>query len=190
MNGLLAQFEALRLAFGRLTQREQMMVVAGGALAVLVILTGVGLLVSNAITKAERRVKIKTEGLAEIMELQGEYKARQAVQERRLRDLKSTSNVRLVKLVEDAERSSGVDIGQLNPDQSPPNADGVVESRVDLRASNLSVDRLQDFLNKLEGSPGAVVIRRLKVNKPYRKDTLNVELTVTSYTVKSNDEGK
>ncbi len=184
MSSLTNRIDALRMAFDRLTQREQMMVVAGGALAVIIILTGVGLMVSQGISKAEKRVAVKGEALTEIIHLQGEYRARQQVQSQRLRSLKSKSNVRLVKLVEDAARNAGVNIGQLSPDEGEPNADGIVESRVDLRASGLSIDRLQDFLSRLESSAGMVIVRRLRINKPYRKDTLSIEVTVTTYKVK------
>jgi hypothetical protein len=43
------------------------------------------------------------------------------------------------------------------------------------------VDRLEDFLERLDAGPGVVVVRRLQVNKPYRRDTLNIEMTVTTY---------
>ncbi len=184
MSALQIRIDTVRMAFGRLTQREQMMVVIGGALAVIIVLTGVGLMVSNGISKAERRVAVKTEALTEIIQLQGEYRARQKAQTQRLRSLKSKSNVRLVKLVEDAARNAGVNIGQLSPDEGEPNADGIIESRVDLRASGLSIDRLQDFLSRLESSAGMVIVRRLRVNRPYRKDTLSVDVTVTTYKIK------
>lgn len=184
MSALTNRIDLARMAFGRLTQREQMIVVAGGALAAIIILTGVGLMVSNGISKAERRVAVKTEALTQIIQLQGEYKAREQAQSQRLRALKSKSGVRLVKLVEDAARNAGVDIGQLSPDEGEPNDDGIIESRVDLRASDLSIDRLQDFLSRLESSAGMVIVRRLRINKPYRKETLSVDVTVTTFKIK------
>ena len=66
---------------------------------------------------------------------------------------------------EDVARQSGIEIGQLRPEDAEPTAEGIVESRVDLRASNLSVDRLQDFLERLDKAPGVVVVRRLKIAK-------------------------
>ena len=105
---------------------------------------------------------------------------REAEQRKKLADL-DKNKVRLVSLVEDVARQAGVEIGQLRPEDSEPSPEGVVESRVDLRASDISVDRLQDFLERLDKAPGVVVVRRLKVTKPYRRDTLNVEMTVTTY---------
>lgn len=185
MSVLRSRIDAVQMAFGRLTQREQMIVIGASALATLLILIGVGVGVSGAISRVERRVSVNTGILAQVLELEGEYKARQRAQDTRLRGLKGKSKVRLVKLVEDAALNAGVDIGQLSPDEGEPNDDGIVESRVDLRAQGLSIDRLQDFLSRLENSGGMVIVRRLKINKPYRKETLNIDLTVTTYRVKS-----
>ena len=173
---------AARQAFARLTQQEQFMVMAVSGGVILAILLGVGLAVSSAISSAEHRVKVKTEGLTEILRLQGEYRARKADGESRMRNL-SRSNVRLVSLVEDAARQAGVEISQLRPEEGDPSPDGIIESRVDLKTSNLSADRMQDFLSRLENAPGLVIVRRLKVTRPYRRDTVNLELTVTTFKV-------
>jgi hypothetical protein len=181
---LKANLEAARAAYSRLTQREQFIVLAAGATAVLLLLLVVGLWVASAIDSAEHRVKVKTDQLAQVVALQGEYKARETQRQARLREIGRTQT-RLVSLVEDAGRQAGVDIGQLRPEDSEPNAEGIIESRVDLRASGLSADRLQDFLTRLETAPGVVVIRRLKVTRPFRKDTVEVELTVTTFRTKA-----
>ena len=90
--------------------------------------------------------------------MQGEYKARQSERERRMREL-ARSKVRLISLVEEAARKSKVEIGQLRPETGEPNSDVVVESRVNLRATGLSVDRLKDFLERIEKSKGVVVVK-------------------------------
>lgn len=184
MKRLREQIEGVRVAFERLSQREQLLVLACAAAVGLVVVLGVGFGLSNAISKAEHRVKIKTDQLGEVLRLQGEYRARQRDREQRLREL-GRSKVRLVSVVEEAARNAGVNIGQLRPEDGEPNADGVVESRVDLRAQDLSADRLQEFLSRLEKAPGGVSIRRLQVDRPYRKDTVNVEMTIVTYQMKA-----
>lgn len=181
MNSIREKIEELRAAFARLTPREQTLVAATSAAVFLFILLGVGWMVSSAIDKAERRLQVKMEVLQEILAKEGEYRARKMAQEARVRSLRSRSNVRLVKIVEDAAKSSGVQIGQLSPEEGEPNESGIVLSRVDLRAQDLSIDRLQDFLARLEESPGLVTVERMKIDKPYRKETLNVDLTITTY---------
>jgi hypothetical protein len=172
--------EQVRAAFGRLTQREQFIVLGGGAAAVLTIFLLIGLLVSSAISKAENRVKLKTDQLTQVLQLQGEYKTRKREREAKLREL-GRSNVKLVSLVEDLARQAGVEIGQVKSEEGEPNADGIRELRADLKVSNLSADRLQKFLELIENAPGLVITRRLKVNRPFRKDTADIELTLTTY---------
>lgn len=174
----------VRVAFGRLNQREQFAVLGGGAAAVLLVFMLIGLIVANAISKTERRVQVKTDQLAQVLQLQGEYNARKREHDAKLAELRR-SNVRLISLVEEAARSAGVEIGQLRPEDGEPSPDGIIESRVDLRAQSLSADRLEKFLELVEKGPGLVVIRRLKIDRPFRKDTVDIELTVTTYKAKS-----
>jgi len=181
---LKAELDTAKAAFGRLTQREQVIVLGGAAAAVVFVLLIIGMLVSSAIDSAENRVKVKGDQLVQVMALQGEYRAREQQRQARLREI-GRGTTRLVSLVEDVARQSGVEIGQLRPEDGEPNAQGLIESSVDLRATNLSADRLQDFLSRLETSPGVVIIRRLKVTRPFRKDSVDVELTVTTYRMKT-----
>lgn len=181
MNKLLTRFRNLRAGFGRLSQQEQFIVLVSGGVATFVILVGLGWAVASAIDSAEHRVKVKTEQLSEVLRLQGEYRAKIAEKEARLLELDKSAKVRMVSMVEDIARQAGVEIGQLRPEDSEPTPDGIIESRLDLKVSNLSADRLQDFLDRLEKAPGLVVVRRLKLNRPYRRDTLDLEVTLTTY---------
>ncbi len=183
MDRLKEQIAVAREAFGRLTQREQLMVLGCAAAVVLTVFALVGMFVSGAISRAENRVKVKTDQLTQVLQLQGEYKARQQEREQKMREL-GRSNVRLVSIVEDFARQAGVEIGQLKPEDGEPNAEGIVESRVDLRVASLSADRLQKFLELIENSKDLVITRRLKVQRPYRRDTVDVELTLTTYKTK------
>ena len=116
--------------------------------------------------------------------MHGEYKVRQEQKEQQLNELRR-SKTRLVSLVEDIAKQVQVEIGQLRPEEGEPGPDGIVESRVDLRATGLSADRLQKFLDKIEKSKGLVIVRRLKIVRPYKKDVVDIELGLTTFKVKS-----
>lgn len=184
MNKLRVMIDNARAAFARLTQREQMIVAGGGAGTVLLLLSTLAWLMSSAMDKAEHRIAVKTEQLQQVLTLQGEYRSRQEERAARMREL-GGAHVRLVSLIEETARLSGIEIGQLHPEDGEPSADGIIESRVDLRAAGISADRLQDFLDRIEKSPGVVIVRRLRVNRPYSKDTVEIELTVTTYKMKA-----
>lgn len=172
--------DELQRIFSRMTKRDQMVAVVGVAGVFLVLMLGVGWAFSSAVARGEHRVEVKRRQLVEVLKLQGAYKEREKQRREDLRKL-TRSKIRLVSLVEKVARQAGVEIGQLRPEKREPNADGLVEERVDLRAAGLSVDRLQDFLTRLEGAPGVVVVDRLRVKKPYRKEELDLELTVLTY---------
>ena len=97
----------------------------------------------------------------------------------------SGSNLRLVSLAEEAAKTAGIEIGQLRPEDGEPGSDGVYESRVDLRAAGQSVDRLQEFVNLIEGGPGIIVVRHVKLTRPYNKDLAEVELSVSTFKMKA-----
>ncbi len=177
--------QAIRVSLSRLTQREQMIMVGGGLVSLCLVALIAGILVMGATSRLQHRLEVKTGQMTQVLALRSEYLARQEERAQRLRTLGS-SNVRLVSLVEDAAKQAGVEIGQmLRPEDGDAGPDGVVESRIDLRASGLSADRLQEFLNLLEAGHGIVVVRHLKVTRPYRKDVAEIELTVSTFKLKS-----
>jgi hypothetical protein len=177
-------FEPIRLAYGRLTHREQLSVIVGCIAAAVVLIMGIAFAVNSAITKAEHRVRVKTEQLKQVLSLQGEYKANKQRQGEQLRAL-GQSRVRLISLVESAAREAGVQIGQLRPEDGDPSPEGVVESRVDLRMTDLSADRMHKFLELVEGFKGIVVVKRLKLNRPYRKDVVDVEMSISTFKLRT-----
>lgn len=171
--------EEARVAFARLSQREQLMVAGTGVATVLLACTITFFSLSSAVDRAEGRVRSKSQSLAKVMQMQGEYRAKKRAQEQRLRGLRG--NVRLTKVVEDAAKSAGFQIGRLERDEGSPSSDGIVQSKVEVQASKLSIDRVQKFLSLIESAPGVVVVQRMKINKPYRKETLDIEVEVTTY---------
>ena len=50
---------------------------------------------------------------------------------------------------------------------------------------DLSADKLQEFLNLIENSPQTVFIRRLQIARPYKKDLVDVEMTIVSFKSRS-----
>lgn len=175
----------LRARFERLNEREQAIVSGGAALAMLLVLLLIGSLVSGSIASVQRRIRSKSSQLAEVVQLESEYKAREAERTQRLAELER-SNVRLVTVIEQAAQTAGFEIGQIRPEEGEPNEEGVVESRVDLRASELTINRLERFLTEIEKTRGLVIVRRLQIDKPYRKDTLDIEMTVATYKIEKS----
>jgi len=183
MNKVQELVDSVGLSLGRLTQREQFMVFGGSIGGGLLILLLSGVMLASSIGKTEHRINVKSAQLDELLALQGEYKLRQREKDQQMNQLRR-SRVRLISLVEDIARRVNVEIGQLRPEEGEPGPDGVVESRVDLRATGLSIDRLQKFLSEIENAKGIIIVRRLKVIKPFRKDIVDIELDLATYKVR------
>ncbi|MEO1174812.1 MAG: type 4a pilus biogenesis protein PilO, partial [Myxococcota bacterium] len=166
--------------FEGLNAREQTIVAVGAGVGGLLVLMLIGGVLSSSIAQVEKRIALKTGQLAEVVRLETEYKAREAERRSRLSELER-SNVNLVSTVSDAARFAGFEIGEIRPEQGPPNEEGFAESSVDLQASGLTINRLEKFLTKVEQTRGVVTLPRLEVKKPYRKETLNIKMTVATY---------
>ena len=179
------RFDGLKLAFSRLPQRDQTLIVLTSGILALVFLVGTTVGVSLTLKKVSHRLSVKLEELTEVIQLQTDYQARQDERAARMRDL-SASQVRLISVVELAAKQAGIEIGQLRPEEGQPSPEGIVESRVDLRAGGLSADRVQNFLEALEKSQGVVIVRRLRLSRPYSKDTVDLDMTITTYKLKAS----
>ena len=172
----------LEKSLERLTVRERVVLLGGVGVLGFVIAVLLVVVLHGKVSKSENAIKRLGAQFQEVVSLEGEYLAQKDAHEDKLKKLQH-SNVRLVSLVEDAAKKSEIDIGQLRPRESPVNSDGIVESEVDLRATGLSVDRLEKFLNLLEEVKGVVFIDRLKIKKPYKKDVVDIELSITTYKI-------
>lgn len=184
MSRLQQLLEPLRLRWARLTQREQVLWAVGGGSGLLVLGLLLLLVLGQAIGSKSRQNHSKRTKLQQIVAMQAQVRSQQMLAQQRQRQLQQ-SNVRLVSFVEEAARQSQVDIGQLRPDEGEVNSEGIVEARVELRAAGLSADRLADFLQRLEGQRELVFVRRLKMSRPYRRDTVDMECTVVTYKMRS-----
>lgn len=181
MNSLFAPVSA---AFARLNPREQLFAILGSIATVVLVFTIAALLVSSSLAKGERKINSWTGQLEELISLKSSYKALEKKNREQLEALKS-SRLSLVSFVEDLAKRAEVKVGRLNASEGQEAAGGIVETRVDLRATGLSADKLQEFLNLIENSPQTVFIRRLQIVRPYKKDMVDVEMTIVSFKSRS-----
>ena len=179
-----ALFAPVSAAFARLNPREQLFAILGSIATVVLVFTIAALLVSSSLAKGERKINSWTGQLEELISLKSSYKALEKKNREQLEALKS-SRLSLVSFVEDLAKRAEVKVGRLNASEGQEAAGGIVETRVDLRATGLSADKLQEFLNLIENSPQTVFIRRLQIVRPYKKDMVDVEMTIVSFKSRS-----
>ena len=183
MKALQELIDELRASFDGLPQSTQLMASASALFGLALLLVIGALLINGGAARSERRISQKTKQLKEVLALQGDYRKREAEQ-RQQRARLGRSSIRLVSVVDEAARASGVDVKEMKPRDEEADENGVVESRVELEARGMSVDRLQKFIGELVAKhPGAITIPKLKLSRPYRKDTLNLEMRVVTYKI-------
>lgn len=181
---MLNVFAPVTAAFARLNPREQLFAILGTMAAVVLVFTIGAMVTTSSLAKGERKIASWTGQLEELISLKSSYKELERKNREQLEALKS-SRLSLVSFVEDLAKRSGVQVGRLNASEGQESSDGIVESRVDLRAMGLSADKLQEFLNLIENSPQMVFIRRLQIVRPYKKDMVDVEMTIVSFKSRS-----
>lgn len=180
MTGLI---DRIRSAFDNLSSREQVMVLSMfGALFFTVI--GVGsFLIQRDLASRERRIEAKTKKLEEAAALRSNYQRRLAEQKRIASQVKRNNNVRLLSYLEKLSQQSNVSL--KNASERPGEAtgsDSVKEEAAEVKISNVSLDRLHDFLKRIEEGNQLVKVRRLRIKTRFdNPEMLDAVITVGTY---------
>lgn len=184
MKELLSQLEA---SFDNLSAREQLMVV-GMCLALFGMIVGFGgYFVSRDLTKQQRRIDAKIAKLEEIGELRSDYKRRLAEQERIAQEVRRNNGVRILSYLE--KKSTEADLTLKGASERQGEATGseaVKEEAAEVRIDNVSIDRLYDFLRRIEEGNRLVKVRRLKVKKRFDNPKM-LDAVVTVGTFKTTN---
>jgi len=169
--------------FGRLSSRERLLVGVTVLVAVLFAFTGGVLFVRGRLDKAERRVKEREAQLEQILGLESRY--RQAERERkRDKTVLASNSVQLFTLLPKVAQELGLTLNDLNERRSPLKESGIDEISVDVNLRQMSIDKLDAFLEKVEGAqPGGMVkVLKLKVKTRYdNAELLDVTMKVATY---------
>ena len=184
MKELLAQLET---AFDNLSSREQLMVV-GMCFALFAMLVGFGgYFVSRDLTRQQRRIDAKIEKLQEIGELRSDYKRRLAEQERIAQEVRRNNSVRILSYLEKMATAANLTLRGASERQGEPTGSDVVkEEAAEVRIDNVSIDRLYDFLRRVEEGNRLVKVRRLKIKKRFDNPKM-LDAVVTVGTFKTTN---
>jgi len=171
--------------FGRLSQRERVLVSLAAVCVALFFVFLVVLKVQRGISAREARIDQKTQDLAQVGKLAQGYRqvqAERAALEARLKG----PPVQLMSYVAQAGQRLGIDVNDLRPSQASAAAnDKVTEDTVEVSLPKLNVSKLGQLLQELERGPGIVKVRRLALRT--RNDDPNAvdaTLLVATYQLK------
>ena len=142
-----------------------------------------GYFVNKDLKAREKRIAAKSEKLKEIAQLRSDYKRRLAEQQRIANQVRRNNNMRLLSYLENLSEKSNLSL--KNATDRPGEATGsdqVKEEMAEVRVDNVSLDRLHDFLRRIEEGNPLVKVRRLKIKSRYdNKEMLDVSITVGTY---------
>lgn len=182
-----SQFDQLNSALDRLNPREQAMVVFL-VLAIFTMLLGFGGYFTNKqLHRRQAQISARIEKLKQVGQLQGDYKRRLAEQDRLAKTVQDNNGLQLLSYLEDAGKKAEVELKNIRERAGlPTGSDRVKEVAAEVVIKDISIDRLYDFLRRIEQGNPLVKIRKLKVKTRFdNKKRLDASITIGTYKTKS-----
>src|SRR5690606_1682377 len=114
---------------------------------------------TGALDDKEHRVREMRGVLTQIQSLEAQYKAAELAErqaEMRLR----TNNTSLFSLLQQSAQQLGLTLNDLNERKSPANESGdITEVSVEVNLKEVSIDKLNTFLEKIEGKSSSGLVK-------------------------------
>ncbi|MFH1810862.1 MAG: type II secretion system protein GspM [Pseudomonadota bacterium] len=170
-------------AFSRLSGRERLLVGVTVVAVLLFAFVGSTLLVDAHLTKAQRRLSERRTQLTQILGLEGQYRDAQRERETTKQQL-ARNNVQLFSLLPKVAGEFGLTLNDLNERRTPLKDSGIDEISVDVNLKQMSLDKLDGFLERVEqgGPAGMVKVLKIKVKTRFdNAELLDVNMKVATY---------
>lgn len=160
----LRRFRAeLEARFGRLSQRERVLVSSAGAAVVVFVVLMISAGISRSTTERQRRIEEKTRVLAQVGELADGYRRAQAERQALEARLKAQP-IPVMTHVSQTGQALGIEVGDLRPSGTPEEIEGISAESVEVSLPRIDPSRLGRFLQALEGGQGVVKVRRVRLS--------------------------
>lgn len=178
----------LRLRFEQLSARERRLVMVAGSAVLLFILFITVMSFANSANGYRRRTQDKLAKLQEVQQLAASYAqataARNAVEQQL-----TSSDVRLLTYISDKASAAGLDAPNMTPKGEVGIGDGnILESSIELTFTDVDLRKLTDFLRTVEGGPGIIKVKYLRLEPRPASDTLTAWATVATYRLKQGSQ--
>ncbi len=170
-------------AFSRLSDSEKRLVTLLALVLSAFALVGVGLLVNAQISKREKAVRLRAETLNTMEQMREPYEQASTAEKRTQSKLR-TNTTPLLSLVKEALVELALTVPDLQEKRAAVKDSDVTESSVDVNVREISVDRLQALIERLEGRRGDTAVKITKLKAKTRFDNpemLEVTMTVTTW---------
>lgn len=174
---------ALFMAIDRMSGREKRLVGITALVAIFVFFGGTYWGVNSHLESREKRVRNLQTSLSQIRALEGQYRAAEAQEKQSARRLK-TNSVSLFSVLQKSAAQLGLVLNDLNERQLPLKDGELTQVSVDVNLKQVSIDKLNSFLEKIEGrsTGGVIKITKLKVKTRHdNEELLDVSMTVATW---------
>ena len=178
-----AKENPLSLALANLSDRDRLLL---GVTTVVLFVFIVGASIfwaQGSLRKQAFVAKDREEKLQQILALEGRYLAQKASATKDSSLLEKNS-ITLSPYLEAISRELGLKLENIKPRTVAVKDTDFKQEMVDVTFKNLSVDRLNDLLEELEGAKSRGLVKVLKLNVSTRHDDktlLNVKLTIATW---------
>jgi type II secretory pathway component PulM len=171
-------------AFTRLSEREKRLVLLTAAAAFIFVVLGGSFLVSSMLDKRAKRVAMRRDEISQLDALRDQYQEAVAA-EAKSKSRITTNTASLFSLMQKSAGDVGLSLNDLNERRSPvKDAPDVTEVTVDVNLKEITVDKLDTLLEKIEGkrNDGVIKVTKLKVKTRFdHDDMLETNMTVSTW---------
>lgn len=183
-----SMLESWITSFDRLSAKEQVMVVFL-VTALLLMSFGFGsYFVNKELKRRQLQVSARSERLIEVGQLQSDYRRRLQAQQAIANEVQANNGTRLLSYLEDMGRRSKVELKNIQErGGQPTGSEAVREEAAEVVIQNVSLDRLYDFLKRLEEGNRLIMIRKLKIKARYDNDKM-LDASITVGTFKTTEQ--
>jgi type II secretory pathway component PulM len=171
-------------AFNRLSEREKRLVMLTAAAAFVFVVLGGSFLVSSLLDKRAKRVAMRRDEISQLDALRDQYQEAVAA-EAKSKSRITTNSASLFSLMQKSASDVGLSLNDLNERRSPvKDAPDVTEVTVDVNLKEITVDKLDTLLEKIEGkrNDGVIKVTKLKVKTRFdNAEMLEANMTVSTW---------
>ena len=171
-------------AFTRMSERERRLVTLLVGVAFVLIVLGGAWIGSSLLDKRQKRVAMRNDEIKQLDAKRDQYQEAVAA-EAKSKSRITTNTASLFSLLQKAAADVGLSLNDLNERRSPvKDAPDVTEVTVDVNLKEITVDKLDTLLEKIEGkrSDGVIKVTKLKVKTRFdNPELLEASMTVSTW---------
>lgn len=175
-------------AFGRLSGRERMLIGVTVLVGVVFAFVGGTLFVQRRLDRAQKRLVERRADLRDIEGLESLFKNAQRERSSQKRSVER-NNIQLFSFLPKVAAELGLTLNDLVERKTPLKDSGIDEISVDVNLRQMSIDKLDAFLEKVEGAGSGGLVKVLKIKVKTRFDNaelLDVTMKVATYKASSS----